>query len=110
VKFRRRKKKRISKAEGYVSICAWCSKEIPEDTEVFSIGAKANQGIDLKEQEGCIIPLPLHVVRKIVPAMIVNSDSHAKKDGYDIVFMVCSQSCSTELRQALNEEIEVGRS
>jgi hypothetical protein len=89
-----------------VSTCAWCSKEIPEHTEVFSVGAKAKPEIDLSEEEGSIILLPLDVTGKTVPAMIVNSDSQAKKDGYDIVFMVCSEDCGRALREALEEEIE----
>lgn len=106
MRLRRRKKKQLPRPVSFVTTCAWCGKGIPEDTEVFSIGAKARPGVDLKDQEGSIIPLPLHLVRKIVPAMIPTSDSEAKKDGYDMVFMVCSRSCGEALRQALDEEGE----
>jgi hypothetical protein len=88
-------------------ICAWCNKRIPEDAEVFGLPAKARQGIDLKGQEGTIIQLSLALVDKTVPAIVVASDSEAKRQGYDFAFMLCSQACARSLKDALQREIDI---
>ena len=56
-----------------------CNKEIPEDVEVFGFGAKAQPGVDLSEQEGTIIQLPLALAGRTVPAIVVASDSEARE-------------------------------
>lgn len=91
---------------GLLNTCAWCNKEIPEDVEVFGFGAKSQQGVDLSEQEGTIIQLSL-LEGRTVPAIVVASDSEAKKQGYDFAFLACSQGCAQSLREALRKEIDV---
>jgi hypothetical protein len=84
--------------------CAWCEDEIPDDVEVFTIGAKAKPGIDLTETEGTIVPLHLIRANKTVSAMVPTRDSPAAKDGHDLMFMVCSQSCAQALSNALEND------
>ena len=107
MRFRRKQKKRFGQKQLAVSTCAWCSQAIRPDAEVFGLGAKTRTGVDLKEYEGKTMPLPLHVERKIVPAIVPPSKSQAKIEGNDIVFMICSQDCGEALREALKEEIEI---
>jgi len=89
------------------NICAWCNKEVPEDVEVFGFGTKARPGVDLSEQEGTVIQLPLALEGKTVPAIVVTSDSEAKRQGYDLAFLACSQECAQSLREALQREIDL---
>src|SRR5256885_1707363 len=84
--------------------CAWCEDEIPEDVEVFTIGAKAKPGIDLSEAEGTIIPLILSQANRTVSALVPTKDSPAARDGHDLIFMVCSQSCAQALSNALEND------
>jgi hypothetical protein len=37
--------------------CAWCGDEIPDDTELFGIGAKARPDLDITELEGKVIDI-----------------------------------------------------
>lgn len=89
------------------NICAWCGKEIPEDSEVFSLGAKVRQGFDIKGQEGRIIPLSLIQADKTIPAIVTTSNSDAKREGNDLLFMTCSQGCAKSLKKTLHKEKEI---
>ncbi len=89
------------------NICAWCNKTIPEDSEVFGLGAKVKQGFDIKNKEGKIIRLSLALTNKTVPAIVTTSNSDAKKEGKDLMFMTCSQGCAGNLKDALQKEKDV---
>jgi len=84
--------------------CAWCSKRIHEDSKVFALGVKTYKGVDFKEHEGKIIQLFLAASDKNVPAIVVTSDSKAKRQGKDLVFALCSRECGDSLKNALKEE------
>ena len=84
--------------------CAWCEDEIPEDVEVFTIGAKGKPGMDLSEAEGMIIPLSLIQANRTVLALVPTKDSPATRDGHDLIFMVCNQSCAQALSNALEND------
>lgn len=87
--------------------CAWCKKNIPEDVEVFGISAKVRKGVDIKGKEGKIIPLHLATKKKDVQAVVVTKNSPAKKEGYDLVFLSCSQKCAKSLKTALSAEVKL---
>jgi len=87
--------------------CAWCNKGILEDTEMFSIGTKKLPGIDLSDHEGEFIPLRLSLAQKWADGFVTPKNSPAKKEGYDIVFVACSESCGRALKQALQNEKDV---
>lgn len=88
-----------------MSICAWCGRHIPEDSEVFALGAKVRPGVEL-EHEGNVITLALtamHRAYAIVPA----EDSEAKRAGWDLIFTVCSKECGRKLRQSVQGQIDL---
>ena len=84
--------------------CAWCLANISEDTEIFSLGTKALPGIDLSGHEGKFLAMELLLAKRTVTGLVVTKDSPAKKDGYDIVFALCSASCGRALKTALQSE------
>lgn len=85
--------------------CFWCNKRIKENQPVYGFGAKVWPSVDLSGQEGTIIKLWLTQAGREVLAGVAASDSDAKREGYDLVFMTCSERCGHELRAALREEI-----
>lgn len=103
--FRRRRKKKDRLQARLLNACAWCGSRIPEDSEVFAIGAKLKPGIDLTKDEGTIIPLKLERIDKVLPAIVPTADSPAKKEGKDLLFKVCSDECGTALDEALKHEL-----
>ena len=88
--------------------CSWCEDEIPDDVEVFTVGAKTKPGIDLSEAEGTIVPLSLIRTDRNVMAFIPTKDSPAARNGYDLIFMVCSQSCAQALSNGLENDWKLG--
>jgi hypothetical protein len=87
--------------------CAWCDDEIPDDVELFTVGATANSDIDLSEAKGKTIPLLLEKAEKTVIAIVPTGDSPAAKDGIDLLFTLCSLSCAQALTNALTNEIDI---
>jgi|SRR5262249_32967780 len=99
------KKQKAWRASGYK--CGWCQDEIPEDTELFGIGAKARDDIDITGLRGKMIDVYLAQRDRNVQALVVTEDSPAKREGKDLLFVTCSESCSEALRQAVGKEIEL---
>ena len=93
-------------AEPYFSVCAWCAKAIPHDTECFGLGAKAKAeaGALLQKHEGrAIIML---IGNREVPCIVTTSISQAKKDGKDFIFALCSEQCGRELKATFLAEAD----
>ncbi len=88
--------------------CAWCGSRIYEDTEVFALGAKLRAGVDLSEYETHCIEIVLMSEEKPVPMMVTAESSEAKRDNKDVMFLVCSEKCGSELKRALEKEIAIG--
>ena len=90
-----------------ISTCAWCGSKIPKGSEIFSIGAKVTSDIDLHNQGGRVIQVLLMQSRKTVNAIAPADNSQAKKAGNDLIFAICSQQCGGELKQTLQEELNI---
>lgn len=80
--------------------CGWCGEPIGEDAEIVMLGASVAEKERFRGLEGEIIPLP--VGDRTVDAVVVTADSPAKKAGRDLMFIVCSEECASQLREALN--------
>jgi hypothetical protein len=101
-----RSKRQKPRLEGPLK-CGWCDDEIEEDTELFGIGAKAHPDIQISEMEGKMIELFLSRRNRNVQALVVTKDSPAKREGKDLLFVACSESCATALEQSVGREIEL---
>lgn len=99
---------RRKKAEKGVSqyTCAWCEQKIPEASEIFSVNARFGPEINLAEFAGEIWPFTLTHSDKTVSAIVTAPDSPAKKAGYDLFFIVCSEFCGLMLRHELEKETD----
>ncbi len=97
------------KMDSLLNTCAWCSKEVAEDSEVYKIMATTKYKTLLEGREGMFIPLPLALASKTVHAVVVTEDSEAKKDGWEIIFMTCSLSCAKSLKAALISDSSIGK-
>lgn len=93
--------------ERLLRTCAWCNVEIPPDAEVFGFGAKAREGVDLSDKEGEFVSLELPLAGKTVFALVATAGSQARVQGYDLVFLACSQECAESLKDALEFEKDV---
>ena len=87
--------------------CAWCTRDIRRDREIYGFGAKARPDIDLSDKEGQFVTMTLALAKKTVIALVPAQVSSAKAEGYDLVFITCSQECAQELKEALEFERDV---
>ena len=94
--------------EEAIGKCAWCGKPIPDDAPVFGLGAKKRPGIDVSEFEGGAIRIPLVTEDQSVIAIVPAADSEARQDGYEFMFMVCSEGCGSKMKAVLDEEASLG--
>jgi hypothetical protein len=106
---KRRKKKRDDLAHRFETTCGWCGRRIPPDTEVYGGSGKARPGVDLTAHAGQVLPLYLVGPDMTVLVAIAGLDSEARRDGYDFVYMTCSEGCARSLKTAFDGEIERGK-
>ena len=90
-----------------IHTCAWCCKNIPEDSEVFSLGAKARPEVHIEKYAGTAIMISIVTVGKKVSAIIPANDSDAKNAGNDLLFAACSENCAVAMKKVLQEEKKI---
>jgi hypothetical protein len=96
--------------EKALSRCAWCRKKIGDDVPVYSVGAKKRPGADLSPFEGHGVRMTLVARKRDVIALVPIEDSDARREGYDLLFMVCSEECAAALKSTMEEEVRLGDS
>jgi hypothetical protein len=77
---------------------------IPEGAPVLAQGICAHEGLDLSGREGTFIMLSVGRDLRQVPAMVTTADSEARREGKDLMIMVCSDDCARALDASLREE------
>ncbi|MFW6114002.1 MAG: hypothetical protein ACOC78_03665 [Actinomycetota bacterium] len=86
--------------------CAYCDKEMRPGTEVFGLGVRLKEGMDYPAGVDRVTQVELPLKGKTFQCMATADGSRAKMEGWDLVFMVCSEECGGELKAILeNEEI-----
>ena len=88
--------------------CAGCQGNIQEYDDVFDVGVKLKPEIDLSEFESHCIQLGLVSEKKSVYMLVTATDSEAKHNGYDGLFLLCSEKCRNHFRHILAKEITAG--
>lgn len=86
--------------------CAWCDHEMPSKAEVFAVGAKLKEGIEVVTGETSpdVALFDIIIAGKPVMAIVSAPGSEARMQGNDLLFMVCSKECARKLRDALQSE------
>jgi hypothetical protein len=88
--------------------CAWCGSKIDEFDEVFSVDSRVVPGIELQKYQSHCIQIDLISQEKTLNAMVTADDSSAKAQQKDLMFLVCSETCSEELKATLVKEAAAG--
>ena len=89
--------------------CAWCRTEIEDNQEVFGFGVRLGGMKLLDADTGEMIEFPIPHRSKVAEAAVVAEDSAAKQDGWDLLFMACSQACAEELQTAIDEAQDIAQ-
>lgn len=87
----------------WLSHCGWCHREIGEDEPCLAAGLKFSDPKDYRKNRGKAIEIKLASGRSVI-ACGVMPDSQAKKEGKDLLVMVCSEECREALSAAVYEE------
>ena len=93
----------IQLREWWISHCGWCHREIGEDEPRLVAGLKFSEPKDYRKARGRAIEFKLATGRSVI-ACGVMPDSQAKKEGKDLLVMVCSEECREALSTAMYEE------
>lgn len=94
-------------SDSLLHTCAWCTQDIQDNEDVYGFGAKANHAIELSGKEGQFVSLNLALQDKTVFALVPKRSSTADVEGYDLVFITCSEDCAQTLKDALDLERDV---
>ena len=95
--------------EEALSQCTWCRSQITDHMEVLGLGAKLNPNADLSEYESHCIEINLVSEERPLYMMVSARGSEAKNKGNDCMFLLCSEECAEKLKDALEQEISLGK-
>ena len=101
-------KKKKPTVKKVLTTCCWCDKKIGENQELFALGCKKRPGVDISKYEGGVMSVTIVTIGKTIWAIVPSSDSDARKDGKDFMFTLCSKECGFELKEALEQEKDIG--
>ncbi len=87
--------------------CAWCRRPFDTDGTIFTSRLELKPGLELEGREGLVVPLRLHAVDKVVPAIFLTlpATGNLRIKGLNVV--TCSLECLEALREAFNREREI---
>jgi len=84
--------------------CAFCEKKLRSGAAVFGLGARLREGLEYPGGVGRMTAVELPLQGKSLRCMVTADGSQAKMDGWDLIFMVCSEECGGELKEMLESE------
>ena len=88
------------------NICAWCRNGIKSDEERFTFGVKTK--IDVTPFDDPTQPLIMTLSDgRQIEAIITTLDSPARREGYQLLIVCCSDACIESAQQALQEAIDI---
>ncbi|MEW6554429.1 MAG: hypothetical protein AB1384_09105 [Actinomycetota bacterium] len=84
--------------------CAYCEKKVRPGAEVYGLGVKLRKGLEYPGAIGRSMTVELPVQGRELECMVTADGSQARQEGWDLIFMVCSEGCGAALKALLEEE------
>jgi hypothetical protein len=84
--------------------CAYCEKKMRSGAEVYGLGVRLREGLEYPGAVRRTMAVSLPVQGREFACMVTADASQAKLEGWDLIFMVCSEKCGTGLKSLLEEE------
>jgi hypothetical protein len=84
--------------------CCYCEKKMRSGAEVYGLGVKLKEGLEYPGGIGRRTTVHLPVQGRELECMATADGSQAKMEGWDIIFMICSEKCGESLKVLLEEE------
>jgi len=96
------------KLKKVMSTCCWCGVKIKDDDPIYSVGCKKRPEVDITKYESKVMPVKLSTIDKTIWSVVPPQNSDARREGNDLMFAVCSNSCVDNLTETLKREKEIG--
>lgn len=90
--------------EDRVYRCALCEKRIRSGANVYVLGVKLKDEYGYPEGIGRSTAVHLPVGGRELECTATADGSRARLEGWDLIFMLCSEECGSALRDLLKEE------
>ena len=90
----------------WLNYCCWCNREIG-DGERISINSRFLDQRDYRKNAGKVVTFELQSIGRSIVALVVKRNSPAKRQGKDVMFVVCSDRCGDELSAAMNRDMKM---
>ncbi len=84
--------------------CAFCEKKLRPGRDVYSLGVKLKPGLEYPGAVGRTMNVHLPIQGREIECMVTADGSQARLEGWDLIFMVCSEECGTGLEALLAKE------
>lgn len=83
-------------------ICQWCHTVSGDDEPIVTLSFKLSAGEPVDPADGPFVPIVIAGTPRI--AIRAQPDSEAARTGHDLLLMLCSEACATEMRIAIERE------
>jgi hypothetical protein len=84
--------------------CACCGSKIRSGAEVYGLGVKLKAELEYQGGVERRTAVHLPVKDKTLECMATADGSQAKMEGWDLIFILCSEKCGEEIKGLLEEE------
>ncbi len=84
--------------------CAYCECKLRSGAEVYGLGVRLKEELEYPGAVGRSMTVELPIQGRELECMLTADGSQAKQEGWDLIFMVCSEECGTALKAILEEE------
>ncbi len=84
--------------------CAHCECRLNPGAEVYGLGARLKEELEYPGAVGRSMTVELPIQGRELECMVTADGSQARLEGWDIIFVVCSEECGAGLKALLEEE------
>lgn len=84
--------------------CAYCECKLNPVAEVYGLGARLKEELEYPGAVGRSMTVELPIQERELECMVTADGSQARLEGWDIIFVVCSEECGAALKALLEEE------
>ena len=107
---KRRDRKSDDLYHAFHTTCGWCGRKIPPDGGSVCRNGQGSAGYrPHRATRDAVLTIHLVSSNKSVLIAVAGLDSEALCEGYDFVYMTCSEGCPRELKTAFERDIEMGK-
>jgi len=91
------------------SRCQFCGKKVRGDEDVIAVGAKAGPSLDITGKGGKVVEMVSPSTGKNFKCVVSMLGSDAEREGRELVFVFCSETCARDFKEELYEHKDLVR-